>query len=63
LTFEAVRQQTLPGYVHGFVASSQRSRRFLIHGDLLGHTVQADGLFEKSSGGCVISLGAKNRTV
>src|SRR5437773_1007341 len=31
----------------------------LVNGDLLGHTVQTDGLFKKASCGCVISLGTK----
>ena len=30
----------------------------LVDGYLFGRTVQADGLFEKASGSCVISLGA-----
>jgi hypothetical protein len=33
----------------------------LVDGDFLGHTVQADGLFEKASRSCVISLGAKQK--
>lgn len=31
----------------------------LVDSDLLGYTVQTDGLFGKASGSCVISLGAK----
>lgn len=38
-----------------------RVRAALIDGDLLGYTVQADGLFDKTSGGCVISLCAKQK--
>ena len=33
----------------------------LINGDLLGHTVQTDGLFEKASCARVISLGAQQK--
>ena len=33
----------------------------LVNVDLLGHTMQSDGLFKKASCGCVITLGTQQK--